>query len=97
YIENHYNDGSLSECADLLHYDFYWLSREVKKQTGKNYTDLLQEKRMAQAAFLLKTTKMNVADIALTVGYENVSYFHRMFGKTHCMSPKKYLDAAGTA
>ena len=23
YIENHYNDGSLSECADLLHYDFY--------------------------------------------------------------------------
>ena len=97
YIENHYNDGSLSECADLLHYDFYWLSREVKKQTGKNYTDLLQEKRMAQAAFLLKTTKMNVADIALTVGYENVSYFHRLFGKTHGMSPKKYRDAAGTA
>lgn len=97
YIENHYNDGSLSECAELLHYDFYWLSREIKKQTGKNYTDLLQEKRMAQAAFLLKTTKMNVADIALTVGYENVSYFHRLFGKTHGMSPKKYRDATGTA
>lgn len=97
YIENHYNDGSLSECAELLHYDFYWLSREIKKQTGKNYTDLLQEKRMAQAAFLLKTTKMNVADIALTVGYENVSYFHRLFGKTYNISPKKYRDAAGSA
>ncbi|MBQ6445752.1 MAG: helix-turn-helix domain-containing protein [Clostridia bacterium] len=93
YIENHYNDGSLSECADLLHYDFYWLSREIKKQTGKNYTDLLQEKRMAQAAFLLKTTKMNVADIALSIGYENVSYFHRLFGKTYGLSPKKYRTA----
>lgn len=94
YIENHYNDGSLSECADLLHYDFYWLSREIKKQTGKNYTDLLQEKRMAQAAFLLKTTKMNVADIALSIGYENVSYFHRLFGKTYGLSPKKYRTAS---
>lgn len=93
YIENHYNDGSLSECADLLHYDFYWLSREIKKQTGKNYTDLLQEKRMAQAAFLLKTTKMNVADIALSIGYENVSYSHRLFGKTYGLSPKKYRTA----
>lgn len=94
YIENHYNDGSLRDCAKLLHYDFYWLSREIKKQTGKNYTDLLQEKRMAQAAFLLKTTKMNVADIALSVGYENVSYFHRLFGKTHGLSPKKFRTAS---
>lgn len=97
YIENHYNDGSLSECADLLHYDFYWLSREIKKQTGKNYTDLLQEKRMAQAAFLLKTTKMTVADIAISVGYENVSYFHRLFGKTYGLSPKKYRTASQEA
>lgn len=92
YIENHYNDGSLSECAELLHYDFYWLSREIKKQTGKNYTDLVQEKRMAQAAFLLRTTKMRVSDIALSVGYENVSYFHRLFGKVYGTSPKKYRD-----
>lgn len=97
YIENHYNDGSLSECAELLHYDFYWLSREIKKQTGKNYTDLLQEKRMAQAAFLLKTTKMTVADIAISVGYENVSYFHRLFGKTYGLSPKKYRTASQEA
>ncbi len=93
YIEDHYSDGSLSECAELLHYDFYWLSREIKKQTGKNYTDLVQEKRMAQASFLLRTTKMNVADIAFSIGYENVSYFHRLFGKTYGTSPKKYRTA----
>ena len=92
YIENHYNDGSLGECANLLHYDLYWLSREIKRQTGKNYTDLLQEKRMAQAAFLLRTTKMRVSDIALSVGYENASYFHRLFMKTYGVSPKQYRD-----
>ncbi len=92
YIENHYNDGSLQECADLLYYDFNWLSREIKKQTGKTYTELLQEKRLSQAAFLLKTTKMNVSDIALAIGYENVSYFHRLFAKVYGCSPKKYRD-----
>ena len=96
YIEDHYNDGSLNECADLLHYDLYWLSREIKKQTGQNYTDLVQEKRMAQAAFLLRTSKMRVADIALSVGYENVSYFHRLFGKTYGVSPKQYRNQSQT-
>ena len=94
YIENHYNDGSLSECAELLYYDFNWLSREIKKQTGKTYTELLQEKRMSQAAFLLKTTKMNVADIAYAVGYENISYFHRIFAKEYGTSPKKFRAAS---
>ena len=36
---------------------------------------------------------MNVADIALSIGYENVSYFHRLFGKTYGLSPKKYRTA----
>lgn len=93
YIEENYKNGSLTEAAGLLHYDFYWLSHEIKNQTGKTYTELLQEKRLSQAAYLLKNTRIGVDDISKAVGYENKSYFHRLFAKHFGMSPKKYRDA----
>lgn len=92
YVETNYKSGSLSELAELIHYDFTWLSREIKARTGKNYTDLVQEKRLSQAKFLLKNTKMKISDIANETGYDNVSYFHRIFRNECGMSPKKYRD-----
>ena len=92
YIETSYADGSFSEIAGLLHYDPSWLSREIKRRTGRTYTQLVQEKRLAQAGFLLKNTGRNVADIAAAVGYENVSYFHRIFAGAYGLTPKHYRD-----
>ena len=90
YIEDNYRDGTLSEAAELLHYDFYWLSHEIKRRTGRTYTEHLQEKRLSQAAFLLKNTALSVEDVARNVGYENRSYFHRIFCAHFGISPKKY-------
>lgn len=89
YVEEHYKDGSLTEIAELLHYDPAWLSREIKRRTGRNYTDLVQEKRLSQAVWLLKNTGKRVDEIALAVGYENVSYFHRIFARQYGISPRK--------
>lgn len=55
YIEENYKEGSLTELAEQLHYDFSGLSREIKRQTGKNYTELVQEKRLSRRVFFLKT------------------------------------------
>lgn len=90
YIENHYKDGELSQLANELHYDLYWLSREIKKQTGMTYTDLVQQKRLNQAAYLLKNTTMSVLEIGMAVGYENQSYFHRIFQRQFGTTPRKY-------
>lgn len=92
YIEAHFADGSLTELSQLLFYDFNTLSKQIKKLTGKTYTDLVQEKRISQACFLLKSTNMGVAEISQVVGYENISYFHRIFRKSQGVSPKKYRD-----
>ena len=78
------------EAARLLHYDFYWLSREIKRLTGKTYTELVQDKRLAQACFLLRTTNRNVDEIARAVGYENMGYFHRIFRGAFGVSPREY-------
>ena len=90
YIESHYRDGELSELAESLHYDVYWLSKEIKKRTGKTYTELLQAKRLSQAAYLLGTTSMSVMEVALAVGYDNISYFHRIFQKKYGCTPRAY-------
>lgn len=94
YIESHYRDGELSELAESLHYDVYWLSKEIKKRTGKTYTELLQAKRLGQAAYLLGTTSMSVMEAALAVGYDNISYFHRIFQKKYGCTPRAYRLSA---
>ena len=90
YLETNYASGSLTDIADQLHYDLSWLSREIKRSTGKTYTQLVQEKRLAQAAFLLKNTNRNVDDIANIVGYENIGYFHKIFRASFGVSPREY-------
>ena len=92
YIEEHYTDGSLTEIAAQLHYELPYLSRLIRQSTGRNYTELLQEKRLSQAAWLLRNTERKVDEISLSVGYENVSYFHRLFAARFGCSPKKYRD-----
>ena len=90
YIENNYKTGSLSQIAEELHYDFFWLSREIKRQTGKTYTELVQEKRLSQAAFLLNNTELKIQEISSTVGYNNQSYFYKLFEEKYGVSPKKF-------
>ncbi len=93
YIENHYRDGELTELAERLHYDVCWLSREIGKQTGRTYTELVQAKRLGQAAYLLSSTGMSVMEISMAVGYSNISYFHRIFQKKFGMTPRRYRMA----
>ncbi|MCI8834002.1 MAG: AraC family transcriptional regulator [Ruminococcus sp.] len=90
YIEEHYKNGSLSELASLMNYDVYWLSREIRKRTGKTYKELLQAKRMNQAVYLLGSSRLSVTDIIESVGYDNTSYFYRKFRERYGMSPKEY-------
>jgi AraC-like DNA-binding protein/mannose-6-phosphate isomerase-like protein (cupin superfamily) len=92
YIEEHYKAGSLSELALSLNYNLYWLSRMVKRMTTKTYTELVQSKRLNQAAYLLSTTRLSVADIGQAVGYDNISYFHRIFREKFGISPKEYRN-----
>ena len=92
YVEEHYRDGSLGEIAARLHYELPSLSRLIRQQTGRNYTELVQEKRLSQAAWLLRNTRRRVDEIANAVGYENLSYFHRLFAARFGQSPKKYRD-----
>ncbi len=93
YIDDNYRDASLTEAAKLLFCDSSWLSREIKKRTGKNYTDLIRERRLAQAVFYLKNTNMKISEIVPAIGYDNISYFYRIFFEAYSMTPKELRGA----
>ncbi len=90
YIEENYRDGELKQLADLLKYDMLWLSRMIKRLTGSTYTELVKRKRLNQACFLLTNTKISIADIGASIGYENLSYFHRIFNERFGASPRQF-------
>lgn len=92
YIEENYKEAALTELAGLLNYDIYWLSRAIKRLTGRTYKELLQIKRLNQAAFLLVNTRLPVTDISAAVGYDNTSYFYRLFRGYYKVSPKEYRE-----
>lgn len=88
--ENEYRDASLTEFSKENNIDIYTLGRIIRKNTGKTFTQLLAQKRMRQAAYLLKNTTLSIADISVSVGYENTSYFYRLFRETYGVSPRTY-------
>ncbi len=92
YIEENYKEGTLTELAELMNQSVTGLSRFIKKNSGMNFRQLLQQKRLNQAVFLLTTTRLTVEEIILAVGYDNTSYFHRIFRERYGVTPKKYRN-----
>lgn len=90
YIEGHYRTAALEELCEELHQKPSQMSKFIKKHTGHTFKELLQTKRLNQAAFLLTTTELPVSDILAAVGYDNSSYFYRVFSLRYGMTPKEY-------
>jgi AraC-like DNA-binding protein len=90
YIEQNYQNASLEEFAQREKTDLYTISRFIKHKTGHTYKELLTDKRMKQAAFLLKNTPLTIDEISLHIGYENTSFFHRLFKRYYGMTPRQY-------
>lgn len=98
YVESQYRSANLSDFAAKSGVEETCLSRLVKKNTGKTFKELLLEKRISQAKLLLADTTLSVDDIAAAVGYDNTSFFHRLFRTRTGMTPRGYrLLAKGSA
>lgn len=90
YIETHYKDGTLEDYAAAEGQPVYYLSRLLKKHTGYTFKDLLVQKKLQQAAYLLSKTALSVELIMAAVGYSNSSFFYRKFRERYGVSPRTY-------
>lgn len=92
YIEENYKTANLTELSKDLNHSVSSLSKIIKNSTGSTFKELLQNKRLNQATHLLSATKLPITDIIYMVGYDNTSYFHRIFKEKYQVSPKYYRD-----
>lgn len=90
YIEDNYRSASLTELAAEQRVSVCQLSRLIRQNTGSNFKELLQRKRLNKAVQLLTETKLSVSDIIAYVGYDNASYFFRIFKDHYGVSPREY-------
>ena len=94
-IEENYRTADLTRLAGELHVSLPYLSAAVHRATGRTFKELLLEKRLSKAAQLLRETRLTTQDIILAVGYENTSYFYRVFRARFGVTPKEYRRQQG--
>ena len=87
---NYMNKLTLKKLSDYLHVSESYLSKLFKRETGTGFTQYLNEIRIKHSQELLTTTKMSIVEVALYVGYEDQSYFTKVFKRQVGLTPKKY-------
>lgn len=92
YIETHYKNASLTDICTEYSLPPYYISRLLKKFTGSNFKNLLQQRRLQQAAYLLSQTTLSVEAVMDAIGYENSSYFYRKFREKYGCSPAEFRE-----
>lgn len=89
-ITQNYREASLSNVARAYGVSLAYVSECVRAQTGRTYKELLQKHRMETAARMLRRSDLNIQQIIALVGYENTSYFYRLFHERYGVSPREY-------
>lgn len=92
YIDEFYQKGNLFEIANKLNQPHYKLSKLIKKHTKMTFKELLQEKKLSKAVELLKVTEYPIVEVIELVGYENLTYFYKIFKEKYGVTPKEYRD-----
>ena len=91
-ITQNYREASLSNVARTYGVSLAYVSECVRAQTGRTYKELLQKHRMETAARLLRRSDLNIQQIISQVGYENTSYFYRLFHERYGQRPREYRN-----
>ena len=66
----------------------------MKKETEKNVSEYIKEKRIEHAMYLLSTTHLQIQTVALHCGIMDVQYFSKIFKKKTGKTPREYRSSS---
>lgn len=92
YLVSHADSVTLGGMAEAFHYHPNTIAAVLKKGTGKNFSQLVQQTRMSNAAQLLRYSRLPAEEIAARCGYGNISYFYTRFHQYFGMTPGEYAE-----
>jgi len=81
---------SVEDCASKLGVSRHQLDRAARLVTGMSAHQIMREMLVLTAKRLLANGRMSVTEAALTLGFNDNSYFSRMFKKSTGMSPSRF-------
>jgi two-component system response regulator YesN len=88
--ENYQSDLTLEDVAQKICMSPYYLSHLFREELNITFVEYLTMVRMEEAKRLLKDTSQSIVAIAFQVGYEDASYFSKVFKKYVGISPAQY-------
>lgn len=92
-IEREYSkDISLDYVAEQVHLAPAYVSYIFKQETGQSLVKYVTDVKMAKARKFLEDKDMKIVQVGKACGYENQSYFNRLFKNYHGVTPKQYRE-----
>ena len=83
---------TLNEIADYVNFSVSYLSRMFKDETGENISAYINKARIDQAKALLVREELSLSDVAMMSGFEEQSYFNRVFKKLVGITPGRFRE-----
>ncbi len=91
FVDDHFTEEiSREQLSELFFFDPDYITKIFKRETGMSFKNYVIGKRLDLARKLLEETDSPVHDIALKVGYDNYSYFTRLFKKSYGITPIEF-------
>ncbi|MBP3338320.1 MAG: AraC family transcriptional regulator [Lachnospiraceae bacterium] len=96
YVSVHFKDNiSIDDIAKECFYSKSHFMKFFKQNMGISFIKYLNEYRLDIASELLLKSNDNILDIAIKTGFENLSYFNRIFKEKYHISPGVYRKKGG--
>ena len=91
YVDMNYSKKmSIQDMSDFVGLDRKYLHRIFKENLNKSPQEYLISYRINKACSLIKNTELSISNIAMSVGYNDLFHFSRIFKKVMNMSPSDY-------
>lgn len=96
YIETHILEKiNLERMASSIGYTGYYLSGKFQKEVGTSISNYIKQQKIEQAKVMLRSGRLNSADISERLAFSSPSYFGAVFRQYTGMSPGEYREKGG--
>ena len=85
----------MRDVADAVHLSPSYFGKLFKQETGQAFSVFLMEFRIQKSKALIRAEDMRLADVAFAVGFEDQSYFTKVFKRVAGVSPMQYRTKMG--
>ena len=93
YIDLHYAEPlTISELAELCYFSEYHFMRFFKKHMNMTCVEYMNNFRLEKAVELFEQGHLSIIEVSMSVGFRNLSYFHRAFKKKYGMTPLTFIN-----